>query len=99
MATLARRNTPLGDLVVAAFDRAALLSSDPREVSRLAAKAITREMMKEWTAASARRRAARTGTQAAWTRLFFRCAAPPVGLLERAALTLGRGAVGGRASL
>ena len=30
----------LGDLVAAAFDEAALFSSDPREVSRLATKAV-----------------------------------------------------------
>ena len=36
MKTFTRRTAPLGDLVVAAFDGAARLSADPREVSRLA---------------------------------------------------------------
>lgn len=98
MATLAGRNTPLGDLVVAAFDKASLLSADPREISRLAAQAVTREVMNEWATAMAERRAARAGTAAAWTRLLLQCTGPPAGLLQRVALALGRGAVGGRAS-
>jgi hypothetical protein len=36
----ARTTASLGDLVVAAFDTAARLSSDPREVSRLATRIV-----------------------------------------------------------
>jgi hypothetical protein len=40
MRTNIHKTTPLGDLVVAAFDEAALYSADPREVSRLATQAV-----------------------------------------------------------
>jgi hypothetical protein len=42
MRTSARRTAQIGDLVVAAFDGAALLSADPLEVSRLAALVVNR---------------------------------------------------------
>jgi len=42
MTTNVRRTVQLGDLVVAAFDRAAKHSADPREVSRLATQAVKR---------------------------------------------------------
>jgi len=96
--TPARGNTPLGDLVAAAFDNASLLSADPREISRLAAQAIARDVVKEWAKVATLRRAGRAGTAAAWTRLFFQYAQPPRGLLARVAVALGRVAVGGRAS-
>jgi hypothetical protein len=38
--TSVRRTAPLGEVVVAAFDKAADLSTDPREVSRLATEAV-----------------------------------------------------------
>ena len=37
-----RRTVPLGELVLAAFDEAALCSTDPLEVSRLATQAVAR---------------------------------------------------------
>ena len=40
MRTNAQETAPLGELVVAAFDEAAQYSSDPREVSRLATRAV-----------------------------------------------------------
>jgi hypothetical protein len=98
MATLAPGNTLLGDLVAAAFDDASLLSADPKEVSRLAAHAVTRVLMREWaTASPAQRRPRRAGTTDAWTRFLFKCAGPSVALLERAADAIGRGVIGGRA--
>ena len=42
MKTSVRRTAQLGDLVVAAFDAAARLSADPREVSRLATLIVKR---------------------------------------------------------
>lgn len=41
MTRLPYRTTPLGELIAAAFDRAALLSPDPKEVSRIAVQSIT----------------------------------------------------------
>jgi hypothetical protein len=35
-----RRTAELGDLIVAAFDKAAQYSTDPQEVTRLATKAV-----------------------------------------------------------
>lgn len=32
--------TPLGELIAAAFDRASLLSPDPKEISRLATQSV-----------------------------------------------------------
>ena len=43
-----RRTTELGDLVVAAFDRASRLSSDPREISRVATAAVERLLGQEY---------------------------------------------------
>ncbi len=40
MRTNVHQSTQLGDLVVAAFDKAARCSTDPREVSRLATQAV-----------------------------------------------------------
>jgi hypothetical protein len=40
MRTHAHTTTPLGQLVAAVFDEAALYSDNPREVSRLATKAV-----------------------------------------------------------
>lgn len=40
MSTSVRKTTPLGELIAAAFDRAALSSSDPQVVSRLAVISI-----------------------------------------------------------
>jgi len=40
MNTPFRKTAQLGDVVVAAFDSAALYSTDPREVSRLATQAV-----------------------------------------------------------
>ena len=40
MRTHAFKTAPLGDLVVAVFDEAAHYSTDPREVSRLATRAV-----------------------------------------------------------
>lgn len=34
------RTVPLGDLITAAFDRASLLSLDPKEVSRMATQSV-----------------------------------------------------------
>jgi len=42
MKTSDHRTAPLGDLVVAAFDAAARLSAEPREVSRLATLIVKR---------------------------------------------------------
>ncbi len=42
MKTSDRRTAQLGDLVVAAFDAAARLSSEPREVSRMATLIVKR---------------------------------------------------------
>lgn len=36
------KTTPLGELVVAIYDEAASYSADPREVSRLATRTVTR---------------------------------------------------------
>jgi hypothetical protein len=83
---------------VDAFDEASLRSADPREVSLLAAQAITLELMKEWAAVLVRRRPTPNGTAAAWTRLLFHCVELPTGLVERVAVRLARGAVGGRAA-
>ena len=41
MLTRTHKTTKLGDLVVAAFDKAARCSVDPREVSRLATQSVT----------------------------------------------------------
>ncbi|MBN1606282.1 MAG: hypothetical protein JW940_06595 [Polyangiaceae bacterium] len=41
MRTHARTSTPLGQLIAAVFDEAALHSDNPHEVSRLATKAVT----------------------------------------------------------
>ncbi len=38
------RTMSLGDLIVAAFDQAALFSSDPLEVSRLATQCLSRRL-------------------------------------------------------
>jgi hypothetical protein len=40
MKTTVHKTAQLGDLVVAAFDKAAQYSTDPREVSRLATRAV-----------------------------------------------------------
>jgi hypothetical protein len=40
MRTDTHKTVRLGDLVVAAFDKAAQHSSDPREISRLATRAV-----------------------------------------------------------
>ncbi len=40
LAPLRQKIATLGDVVVASFDRAALLSTDPKEVSRLATSAV-----------------------------------------------------------
>ena len=45
MRKTARRTAQLGELVVAAFDGAARLSSDPREVSRMATL-VVRHMLR-----------------------------------------------------
>ena len=42
MRTTVHQTAQLGDLVVAAFDQAARYSTDPREVSHLAARAVRR---------------------------------------------------------
>jgi hypothetical protein len=46
-----RRTAQLGEVVAAAFDRAALYSSDPREVSRLATQAVAHLLRPRWKAA------------------------------------------------
>lgn len=97
MATLDRTNTLLGDVVAAAFDEASLLSTDPHEISRLAAQTVTRVLSREWaTVTSMKRWTGRTGAEVAWGRLLFQCANPPLALLERAAGARGRSVVGGR---
>jgi hypothetical protein len=40
MRTQARRTAALGEVIVAVFDKAALYSTDPREVARLATSAL-----------------------------------------------------------
>ena len=42
MRTNVYKTAEIGDLVVAAFDKAAQYSTDPREVSRLATRAVMR---------------------------------------------------------
>ena len=42
MRTKAHRTIQLGDLVAAAFDEAALFSSDPKEITNMAAQAVMR---------------------------------------------------------
>lgn len=44
MAIQTRSTTLLGDLIAAEFDRAALTSSDPRVVSRIATQNIARRL-------------------------------------------------------
>jgi len=41
MRTQVQRSVPLGELILAAFDNAALYSTDPREISRLATQAVS----------------------------------------------------------
>jgi hypothetical protein len=41
MRTQVHKTTQLGELIVAVFDEAAYYSADPREVSRLATRAVT----------------------------------------------------------
>lgn len=97
MATLDRKNTLLGDVVAAAFDEASVLSTDPREVSRLAAQAVTRALSREWaTVRSMKQRTGSARIDEAWARLLLQCAGRPLAVLERAAGALGRGVVGGR---
>ncbi len=43
-----RKTAQLGEVVAAAFDRAALYSTDPREVSRLATQAIAHMLRPRW---------------------------------------------------
>jgi hypothetical protein len=46
MKTTAHKTAQLGDLVVAAFDKAAQYSTDPREVSRLATRAVMHMLLR-----------------------------------------------------
>lgn len=48
MHTNAHETAQLGELVVAAFDEAAQYSSDPREVSRLATRAVMHLLRHAW---------------------------------------------------
>jgi hypothetical protein len=48
MHTNAHETAQLGELVVAAFDEAAQYSSDPREVSRLATRAVMHLLRHVW---------------------------------------------------
>jgi hypothetical protein len=41
MKTQNRKSAPLGELVLAVFDKAAQYSADPREISRLATQAVS----------------------------------------------------------
>ena len=41
MRTEVQRTATLGDLILAAFDKAALYSADPREIARLATQAVS----------------------------------------------------------
>lgn len=48
MSTNAHETAQLGELVVAAFDEAAQYTSDPREVSRLATRAVMHLLRHVW---------------------------------------------------
>lgn len=46
MMTNVQKTMPLGELVTAAFDKAARDSNDPREVSRMATQALSRMLQR-----------------------------------------------------
>jgi len=52
MRTNVHKTAQLGELVVAAFDKAEHYSTDPREVSRLATQAVMRMLRRAWRAST-----------------------------------------------
>ena len=50
MRTHVQQTAQLGELIAAAFDEAARYSTDPREVSRLAARAVAHMLQRAWWA-------------------------------------------------
>ena len=48
MRTTVHKTAQLGELIVAAFDKAAHYSTDPQEVSRLATQAVVHLLRRAW---------------------------------------------------
>jgi len=67
--THAHTSTPLGQLIAAVFDEAALYSDNPREVSRLATKAVVHLLERLRRSSHACRRLPSAGTEDGMDRL------------------------------